>query len=112
MKAVAAVADATIDWATEGEAIMGDLIGIADPRPPSARPKRETIIGYNDRHADKIGWRTEKVKPREFIMVRTLRTANLVAGNAQRGTRPFLDTPRPYWIEAERGPRNRPKLVG
>lgn len=111
-KAVAKLGDAAIDWAKEGAVIMGDLIALADPRPPSARPKRETIIGYNDRHADKIGWRTEKVKPREFIMVRTLRTANLVAVHAQMGTRPMLDMPRPHWIEAERGPRNRPKLVG
>lgn len=111
-KAVSALPNAVIDWAVDGAVIMGRLIALADPRPPSARQKRKTTIGYNDRHADKIGWRTETVRPREFIAVRTLRTAALVAGHAHMGSRPQLDLPRPYPIEAERGPRNRPKLVG
>lgn len=107
-RAVSALEDATIDWAAEGETIMGPAIGLVDPRPKTAR---DTTIGYRDRHRDKIGWRTETVAPaRDVIMVRSLRTANLVIMHAAKGTRPEWgeERPRPYPVKA----RGRPKMIG
>lgn len=111
--AVTALEDATIDWGAEGEAIMGPMLGIADMRPKARQ--RGTTIGYRDRHRDKLGWRTEAVMPvtRDVIMVRSLRTANLVMMHAAKGTRPQLidETSRPYPKIAAHGPP-RPQLIG
>lgn len=113
--AVGMLPDGMIDWAMESEAIMGDLLGLADTRPPAARPKqRASKITYRDKYRDKLGWRSELVAPpRDVIMVRSLRTAALVTMHAGMGTRPdwHEDPPRPYWIEPERGPI-RAKIVG
>lgn len=115
-RAVGSLPDGMIDWASESEAIMGDLLGLADTRPLAARPKppRTTKILYRDKYRDKLGWRSETLAPpRDVIMVRSLQTAALVTMHASMGSRPDWreDPPRPYWIEAERGP-SRAKIVG
>lgn len=117
-KAISALRDTYIDWAVEAEKILGPMLAIADPRPLQARPTqapRATSVGYNTRHIEKDGhWRREAASARDVIMVRTLRTAVLVTTHAAAGTRPDWcpEGARPHFVEAEFGPRNRPKLVG
>jgi hypothetical protein len=50
---------------------------------------------------------------RDVLLVRTLRTAALVAMHAKMATRPDWreESPVPHWIAAERG-ANRPKVIG
>lgn len=116
---VGALPDATIDWATESEIILGHLLALADTRPLAARSQtsaqKVTTVGYRDRHRDNLGWRTEKIEPRrDVIMVRTLRTSALVTMHACMGSRPDWkeEGPRPCYIEPENGPKNRAKIIG
>jgi hypothetical protein len=109
-RAVSALPDGAIDWASESEAILGDMLAIADTRPLTARPsapRRATEIGYNTRHIEKRGrWRREDVAPaRDIIMVRTFRTSALVTMHAGMGDRPdwIEDRPKPYRSQPERG---------
>lgn len=112
-KAVGALEDAHIDWARDGEPVLGDLLAITDVRPLHARPSqpRQTTIGYRDRHRDTIGWRTQAVPaPRDFILVRSLKTAALVTMHARMGNRPDWREEPPRLVPQL--DRNRPKLVG
>lgn len=111
--AASALDDRQVDWANESGAILGAWAAIADTRPLSARPRRSTVIGYNDRHGDRLGWRKEPLAaPRDVIMVRSLRTAALVVMHAKMGTRPDWeeDEPRPGRTKAAKGPH--PAIVG
>jgi hypothetical protein len=120
-QAVSALPDGTIDWQLDGRAIMGDLIALADPRPPAV-PKsgRTTRVGWwrsgsrrnGSAHPGATSWITEAVPaPRQILLVRSLRTAALVVTHAKLGTRPdwHAEVPRAVPVVGERG---RPKLVG
>lgn len=109
--AVGALADAQIDWARESEAIMGGLLGIADTRPAAVRQpaRRQNVVGWKEGGA----WqKVEAGRPRDVIMVRSLKSAALVTMHAKMGTRPdwYDEPPRPYPTRAARGLR--PALVG
>ena len=113
--AVEALPDATIDWAQEGEAILGELIALCEPRSNGAngagrsttriswaypRSTREGREERGRRHVEQLE------PPRDVLLVRSLRTAALVAMHAQMGTRPRWadDVPRAYSVPAPRGP--------
>jgi hypothetical protein len=115
-KAVAALPDLVIDWAVEAETILGDLIGLVDPRP---KPRRDTTIVYNDKHRDKLGRRSEKVRPipaapRDVMLVRSFRTATLVAVHATKATQPDLisEQPRPQLVTPAHGMKSRAMILG
>lgn len=81
-KAVAALEDQCIDLAASTDALMGDLAPL--------------------------------LSQRDVLSVRSLRTTALVTMHAYMGTRPdwHPETPRPRWIEPEKGPQNRPRIIG
>ena len=121
-KAVSALPDAAIDWAIDGEAIMGDLLVLADPRPPAKSPNspRGTRVGWwahrqprnGKTHQRATSWISEVVRPpRAVLLVRSLRTAALVIMHARMGTRPdwHEEPPRAVPVVGERG---RPRLIG
>lgn len=102
-KAVSALPDGQVDWNLESEAIMGDLLGIVDTRPLSARPPapRQTLVGWWEGSR----WYKMQTRARDVIMVRSLKSAALVTMHAKMGTRPDWqdDAPRPYQTRAARG---------
>lgn len=110
-RAVSALQDSQINWASESEAIMGDLLGIADTRPLAARPTppRQTIVGWWE---GSRWYKSGAGMPRDVMMVRTLKVSALVTMHAKMGTRPdwYDDPPRPYQTRASRG--SKPAIVG
>jgi hypothetical protein len=117
-KAVTALPEIAIDWRQEADAILGELVAIADARRydprPSPRARTHTFITYRDKYADKIGWRTEQVAgPRDLINIRSVKIAALVTMHAGMGSRPDWreEPPRPVAIMTERG-RYAPVLIG
>lgn len=91
-KAVGTLEDLQIDWEVEGEAILGSLIRIADPRssPVLHRPAnspRPTRVGWHIGQNGHIKRSTVR-PPRQTIAVRALRTNALVPMYAKWGIRP------------------------
>lgn len=110
-RAVSGLEDGQIDWASESEAIMGHLLGIADTRPLSVRPvqPRQTVVGWWE---GSRWYKSGAGKPRDVMMVRTLKVSALVTMHAKMGTRPdwYDEPPRPYQTRASRG--SKPAIVG
>lgn len=81
-RAVGSLEDQCIDLEASTDALMGDLSAL--------------------------------LSRRDVLSVRSLRTTALVTMHAYMSTRPdwYQETPRPQWIEPEKGPRNRPKIIG
>lgn len=100
-KAVSSLPDATINWDREAERILGPLVNLVDPRSRQAvasSPVRTPVAGWTTRDG-RI--RREIVdRPRDVIMVRSLRTSALVTMHATMGNRPDWreDQPRPQMI--------------
>lgn len=99
-KAVGALPDAVIDWDAEAEAVLGDLLMLADPRTPPL-PARTPADGWIRRDGKMVKVGVLSDRPREVILVRSLRTAALVTMHAGMGTRPNWreDQPTPFPIE-------------
>lgn len=110
-KAVAKLPDHVIDWEAQGEAILGPLASALNfsGRSPAA-PARKPRAGW---FAAPGKWKSVELdRPRDVIMVRSIRTAALVTMHAAMGTRPDWcdETPQCYPVPARCGPGN--QLIG
>lgn len=85
-RAVAVLPDAVINWDKEAVAVMGDLLALADPR--SKADAAPPVDGWirRDGKMEKAGVLLDR--PRDVILVRSLRTTALVTMHAGMGTRP------------------------
>jgi len=116
-KAVAQLPDAVIDWEAEALSVLDELLALVDPRKennaPAATPERlrdTTTVGWTARSGRKIT--LQLGRPRQVILVRSLRTSALVTMHGNAGTRPggHSEMPRPQPVPSDRGPNH--KLVG
>lgn len=119
-KAIAEIGDTAIDWRRDLDAIAGDMAGLITindlvPRPPTRQPRAGW--GQAGDKALKAWWGPKGAvplpeKPRDVIMVGSIKTAALITMHAIRGSRPdwWGEQPRPERIPAETG--QHAKIVG
>lgn len=113
-KAVGKLVDVTVDWSESLETIACELAGLVSVNDFSRRPAGDqgkiTTAGWTDAKTGK--WRQAENRPRDVLMLGTLRPKALVTMHAIQGTRPDWrdEPPRPYAIQADRGPNA--KIIG
>jgi hypothetical protein len=107
--------DMVIDWPSSFDAVAADLkglISVNDLTKREAKP-RTPHVGWGQAGTKAIkaffgkdGARAHEDRPRDVLMVGSLRTSALVTMHAVRGTRPdwIEDTPNPEMIPALKGP--------
>jgi hypothetical protein len=120
-KAVGGLEDTVIDWKQSFTAIAGELAGLISindiaPRskPPKAPKSSWSAAGTK---AIKAWWGEKGAaplhsRPRDVLMVGSMRTGALVTMHAVKGSRPqwMEESPRPFPIPASRG--SNPEVVG
>jgi hypothetical protein len=108
-KTVAQLPDGEIDWKTDAENILGELVALVHMNGSDAPQRRKTTAtwGYPRSTPEGKQWgkRREVAKlepPRDVLLVRSLRTMALVTVHAASGTRPNWqeDIPQPYPVPA------------
>lgn len=113
-KAVGELEDFVVDWSQSIEALAGELAGLVSindlSRRPTGDPGKRTTAGWTDKRTGK--WQQAENRPRDMLMVGSLRTKALVTMHAIRGNRPDWrdDPPAPYPVRADKGPNA--KVVG
>lgn len=113
-RAVGQLEDVVIDWEQSLETIAGELSGLVSindfSRRPAADPGKATTAGWTDARTGQ--WRQAENRPRDMLMLGTMRPKALVTMHAIQGTRPDWrdDPPLPYAIQADKGPNA--KIIG
>jgi hypothetical protein len=104
--AVGALPDQVIDWDRDAEAVMGGLLGLADPRSKKGLPRNRPSTASWPSRTRKQHETASVEPPRDVLMVRSYRTATLITMHAAMGTRPdwYPEPSRPLPVPASRGP--------
>lgn len=107
-KAVSQIPDIAVDWDASIEQLAGPLAGLVRVNTFThgdvGNPNKRTVSGWTDRKSGK--WQTAENKPRDFLMVSSVRPQALIIMHASKGTRPDVhdDIPRPKPTPATKGP--------